>query len=95
MSITLDILMTTSRLKPFQDTVLLIRVLSLSTKYQLPSHVRLFLTPWTVACQAPLSTEFSRQEYWSGLTFLSSGDLPDPGFKPRSLQADSLLGGMH
>ena len=35
------------------------------------SHVRLFATPWTVACQAPLSTEFSRQEYWSGLTFPS------------------------
>ena len=51
-----------------------------------------FSTPWTVACQAPLSTEFSRQEYWSGLPFPSSGDLPDPGIEPRSpaLQADSL-----
>ena len=36
-------------------------------------------TPWTVACQAPLSVGFSRQEYWSGLPFLSPGDLPDPG----------------
>ena len=46
-----------------------------------------------VACQAPLSMEFSRQEYWSGLPFHSPGDLPDPGIKPRSLalQADSLL----
>ena len=44
------------------------------------------------AHQAPLSTEFSRQEYWRGLPFLSPGDLPDPGIKPRSptLQADSL-----
>ena len=42
-------------------------------------------TPWTVACQAPLSMEFSRQEYWSGLPFPSSGDLPDPGIKPTSL----------
>ena len=48
--------------------------------------------PWTVACQAPLSMEFSRQEYWSGFPFPSPGDLPDPGNKPRSLtlQADSL-----
>ena len=48
--------------------------------------------PWTVACQAPLSMKFSRQEYWSGLPFSSPGDLPDPGIKPRSpvLQVDSL-----
>ena len=50
-------------------------------------------TPWTVACQAPLSMGFSRQEYWSGLSFPSPGDLPDPGIKPRSpaSKADSLL----
>ena len=49
-------------------------------------------TPWTVACQVPLSLEFSRQEYWSELPFPSPGDLPNPGVKPRSpaLQADSL-----
>ena len=41
------------------------------------SRVRLFVTPWTVACQAPLSMEFSRQEYWSGLPFPSPGDLSD------------------
>ena len=48
--------------------------------------------PWTVVCQAPLSMEFSRQEYWSGLPFPSTGDLPNPGIKPGSpaLQADSL-----
>ena len=48
--------------------------------------------PWTVACQAPLSMEFSRQEYWSGLPCPSPGDLPDPGIEPRSpaLQAESL-----
>ena len=44
-----------------------------------------FVTPWTVACQAPLSMGFPRQEYWKGLLFLSPGDLPDPGFKPASL----------
>ena len=50
------------------------------------------LTPWTAACQVPLSMEFSRQEYWSGLPFPSLGDLPDLGIEPRSpaLQADSL-----
>ena len=48
-------------------------------------------TPWTVACQAPLSMEFSRQEYWNGLPFPSPGDLPDPGMESQSpaLQADS------
>ena len=50
------------------------------------------VTPWTVACQAPLSMGFSRHEYWSGLPFPSLGDLPDPGMEPGSpaLQADSL-----
>ena len=42
------------------------------------SHVRLFVTPWTVGCQAPLSMGFSRQEYWSGLPFSPPGDLPNP-----------------
>ena len=56
------------------------------------SHVRLFVTPWTVAGQAPLSVGFSRQEYWSGLPFPSSGDLSDPGIEAGSpaLQIDSL-----
>ena len=56
------------------------------------SRVQLFVIPWTVAHQAPLSMGFSRQEYWSGLPFISPGDLSNPGIKPRSpeLQADSL-----
>ena len=51
-----------------------------------------FATPWTVACQAPLSLGFPRQEYWGGLPFPSPEDLPDPGIEPKSptLQADSL-----
>ena len=55
------------------------------------SRVRLFVTPWTVAYQAPQSTEFSRQEYWSGLSF-PSGDLPNQGIEPWSpaLPADAL-----
>ena len=54
--------------------------------------VKLFATPWAVAFQAPLSMGFSRQEYWSGLPFPPSGDLPNPGIEPRSpaLQVDSL-----
>ena len=51
-----------------------------------------FVTPWTVARQAPLSMGFSRQEYWSGLPFPYPGDFPDPGIEPTSpaSQADSL-----
>ena len=56
------------------------------------SQVRLFVTLWAVAYQAPLSMGFSRKEYWSGLPFPSLGDLSDPGIEPRSpaLQADAL-----
>ena len=52
-------------------------------------HVLLFATPWTVAHQAPLSMEFSRQEYWSGLSFPPPGDLPNPGIK---LESPALAG---
>ena len=45
------------------------------------SRVRLCVTVWTGALQAPLSMGFPRQEYWSGLPFLAPGDLPDPGIK--------------
>ena len=56
------------------------------------SRVRLFVTLWSVAHQAPLSMGFSRQEHWSGLPCPPPGDLPDPGVKPLfpELQADSL-----
>ena len=47
------------------------------------SRVRFFATPWTVARQAPLSVEFSRQECWSGLPCLPPGDLPDQGSNPQ------------
>ena len=49
------------------------------------SRVWLFATSWIIACQAPLSIEFSRQVYWSGLPFPSPGDLSEPGTEPRSL----------
>ena len=60
--------------------------------FQSLSRVRFFATPWTVVHQAPLSMEFPRQECWSGLTFPSPGDLPDPGIEPGSpaFQAVSL-----
>ena len=54
--------------------------------------VRFFVTPWTVAHQAPLSMEFSRQEYWSGLPFPSPGELPDPGIESVSLEFPALAG---
>ena len=59
---------------------------------QLLSYVQLFVTPQTVAHQAPPSIGFSRQQYWNRLPFPSAGDLPKPGIKPASptLQADSL-----
>ena len=57
--------------------------------------VRLFVIPWTVACQAPLSMRVSEQDYWSALLLLSPRELPEPGIDPTSpaspvLQADSL-----
>ena len=60
---------------------------------QFLSHVQLFVTPWSVALQAPLFMGFLRQEYWSRLPFLYPRDLPDPRIEPGSpaLQADYLL----
>ena len=56
------------------------------------SSVQLFVTPWTIAYQAPPSMGFFRQEYWSGLPFPSPGDFPNPGIEPGSpaLQTDVL-----
>ena len=59
------------------------------------SHVQLFATPWTVAHQAPLSIEFFRQEYWSGLPFPPAGDLPNPGIKTTSLASPALAGRLY
>ena len=58
-----------------------------------PSRVGLSETPWTEARQAPLSMEFSRQGNWSGLPFLTPGDLLDPGIEPASLVSPALAGG--
>ena len=57
------------------------------------SPVQLFVTPWTVALQAPLSKEFSRQEYWSRLLFLLQVDFPDSGIEPMFPASLVLAGG--
>ena len=59
---------------------------------QFLGHVYLFVTSWTVVCQAALSLGFSRQEYWSGLPFPSPGNLPDPGIEPVSPTPPLLAG---
>ena len=59
-----------------------------------PSVVPDCVTLWTIACQAPLSMEFSRQEYWSGLPCPSPGVLPDPGIEPVSLMSPEFSGGL-
>ena len=56
------------------------------------SHVRLLAIPWIVARQAPLSMEFSRQEYWNRLPLHTPGDLPEPGIKPTALVSPALAG---
>ena len=56
------------------------------------SRVQLFVTPWTIACQAPLSMWFSRQDYWSELPCLSTGCLPNAGTKPTFLKSPALAG---
>ena len=58
------------------------------------SHVLLFETLWTVACQALLSMGFSSQEYWSGLQFFPPGDLPDPRFIPMPPMSPALAGSL-
>ena len=57
-------------------------ILIQSVTAQLLSCIRFFVTPWTIAHQAPLSMGCPRQKYWSGLPFPSPGDLPNPGIKP-------------
>ena len=65
-------------------SIVLQMFISIKPTSEVVSRVRLFATPWTVTYQAPPFMEFSRPEYWSGLPFSSSGDLPDPGIEPRS-----------
>jgi len=64
----------------------------LCVRAQWLSHVQLFVTLWTKARQVPLSMEFSRQEYWSGLPFPTPGNLPNLGIKPTSPASPALAG---
>ena len=59
-------------------------------KWKWLSHARLFLIPWTVACQPPLSMGLPRLEHWSGLLFPTLGNLPNPGIEPASLVSPAL-----
>ena len=79
-------------LNPWMQIYLKFILLFKDDMYANHSIVSNSVTPWTAAYQAPLSMEFSRKEYWSGLPFPSSGHLPDPGIEGRSLafQTDSL-----
>ena len=60
---------------------------------QLFSHVWLFVAPWAIAHQAPLSMGFTRQEHWSGLPLHTPGDLPDPGIEPMYLASPAVARG--
>ena len=67
--------------------------MTVTSFYAHPVMSNCFATLWAVAHQAPLSMEFSRQEYWSGLPCPSPGDLPDPGIEPVSPVSPALAGG--
>ena len=67
-------------------------IISVCMYVKLFSHIQLFAMLWTVACQAPLSTGFPKQEYWSGLP-CPLKDFPDPGIKPTSLLSPALAAG--
>ena len=60
---------------------------------QLLSHIPLFVAPWTVVCQAPLSMGFPGQEYWTGFPFAPLGDLPNPGIELSSPTSPALVAG--
>ena len=70
----------------------MISSLSLREGLSSVSQLCLFVTPWTVAHWALLSMEFSRKEYWNGLPLPTSGDLPNPGIKPKSPMSIPLAG---
>ena len=60
---------------------------------ELVTHAQFFANPWIVACQAPPSMGFSRQEYWNRLSLPTPGDLPDPETEPMSPKSPALAGG--
>ena len=76
----------------FTSIILVCVSVCVCTRAQSLIHVQLCVTPWTIACQAPLFMELSRQEYWSGLPFPTPGDLPNPGIESMSLASSALTG---
>ena len=92
-SLTWLLLRTHNDLASLDNSLTVSYTVNILWKWKLLSCVWLFATPWTVAHQAPLSMELSRQEHWSGWPVPPPRDLPSPGIKLRSpaLQADSLL----
>ena len=73
----------------FQDSL---RGVFCRARFEVQCSAQPCLTSWTVAHQAPLSMEFPRQEYWSGLPLPTPGDLPDPRMEPTSLVSPALAG---
>ena len=67
--------------------------MKVKVEVKLLSRVQLSVTPWTVAYQAPPSTGFSRQDYWTGLPYSPPGELLDPGIEPASLKSLALVSG--
>ena len=86
--VSIDVIMTDDQISKLMGLTSL-RVCMLSCF----SRVRLFVTPWIIACQALLSMGFSRQEYWSGLPFPPPGDLPNLETEPVPLVSPTLAGG--
>ena len=70
----------------------LVKLTSWGSQLSRFNRVQLFVTPWAIACQVPLSMGFSRQEYWSGLPCPPLGDLPNPGIKPGFPMSTALAG---
>ena len=92
MTLVCDDFLDTQRNNPLKMTDRLDFIKIKKCKVKLLNYVQLFVTPWTITYQAPLTMGFSWQEYWSGLPFPSPRDPPNPGIKLRSsvLQADAL-----
>ena len=82
-----DIMLVSQQLFQLQNSssLVLIQIILCMCVCKLSCFNRVFATLWTIAHQAPLSMGFYRQEYWSGLSCLPAGDLPNPGIKPSTL----------
>ena len=79
-----------------QGTYIYLQLINVVVQQKLIQHCKAIMCSvaqsWTIACQAPQSVEFSRQEYWSKLPFPTPGDLTNPGIEPTSLASPALAG---